>query len=200
MAASVCLVRRALIAAVLSLVSLSGCGGGDEVRSYKVPKASDRGEKGGPAAAAAGGEYRILGVMYPADDPVWFVKFTGPADKIARREAEFDKLAASVKLQANPEAVPTFTLPSDEWKPAGPRSIHAQTIRVDGLEVTITTSRGGAEGNAVRWAGQVGHPAAKDWKKYTREITADGGKGVRVDVTGPQNPSAGGMPPMMGGR
>jgi hypothetical protein len=168
------------------------------VRSYKVPRSSDKGDKAGPAVAEAG-KYRILGAMYPADDPVWFVKLTGPADQVARHEADFDKLAASVKLPADPAAVPTFTLPADTWKLAGPRSIHAQTIRVEGLEVTITTSRGGAEGNAIRWAGQVGYPDPKDVKKYTREIPADGVKGLRVDVSGPKNPSAGGMPPMIGG-
>jgi hypothetical protein len=209
MPASVRPVRRILIAAVLSLAGLSaGCNDGDEVRAYKVPKTSDRGARGGPVAAE-GGEFRILGSAFPAENPVWYFKFTGTADDLAKYEADFDKLAASVKLQG--DAVPAFTLPQG-WELGGPREVSRggvtvrfeQTIKLGPtdapLEITISRAQGGLRSNVARWAGQVDNPAPYNVPAYTREFEAEGVKGVRVDVKGPTNPSGGMRPPMSGGR
>ena len=195
MAESVRPVRRVLLtAAVLSLAGLAaGCGGGDEgVRSYTVPRSSDRGEKAGQAAAEAG-DNRILGAAYPADNPVWYFKFTGTAADVAKYEADFDKLAASVKLQG--DAVPAFALP-EGWTLGGPRDVSRggvtvrfeQTIRAGDSEITVSRAGGGLRENVARWARQVGYPAPFNLPAYTREFQADGVKGVRVDVKGPVNP------------
>lgn len=197
--------RRARPAVVLAvLCTAAGCGGGEGVTSYRAPKSTEStGRAPGPAgpaagaAGAAGGEYRILGAMYPADDPQWFLKLTGPADAVAKNEADFDKLAASFALPAGGSKVPAFTPPGG-WRRAGPRSIHAETVRTpDGLEMTVTASVGGVKANVDRWAGQVGAADAPD---ATRPFEAAGVKGLRVDLKGPKNPAAGGMGPMMGKR
>jgi hypothetical protein len=196
MAASSCPVRRVLLtAAIFSLAGLAaGCGGGEEgVRSYSVPKSSDKSEKGGPAVAAAGGEYRILGAAYPAENAVWYFKFTGTAADVAKYEADFDKMAASVKLQG--DAVPTFTLP-EGWTLGGPREVSRggvtvrfeQTIRAGDSEITVSRADGGLVANVSRWAKQVGDLNVRDPVRATREFQADGVKGVRVDVKGPLNP------------
>src|SRR5262245_23695525 len=98
-----------LSAALIACVALVpvGCGGGEGVNSYNVPKTTDTG-RGGPIAA--GGEYRILGGMFPADDPEWFFKLAGPADALNTYEAGFEQLLGSVSLQPG-GAPPDFTPP-----------------------------------------------------------------------------------------
>lgn len=200
--------RRLGPVAVLAVLWASGCADPEGVSSYRAPRTVEptgKGPAGLPAGhpevgpTAAGGEYRILGAMYPADDPAWFLKLTGPADLVAKAEIDFDKLAATVKLRG--DSAPEFALPAG-WRLAGKRSIHAETARTpDGLEMTVTASRGGVAQNVGRWAGQVGQSfAAADLAKVTKPIEAAGGKGLRVDVRGPQNPLATGMAPMMGGK
>src|SRR5881409_1017473 len=71
----------------------AGCGGDDGIRSYSVPRSTEREARPEPA-----GDYRLLGAMFPAADPVWFFKFNGPAEQVTEFEADFDKIMASVKL------------------------------------------------------------------------------------------------------
>lgn len=192
----------ALVAA--AAIGALGCGAGDGITVTTVPK-SEKGDKDAPPAA---GGYRILGALVPAGQPgwFWFFKFTGTADQIAAHEAEFDKLAKSVKLQADPTALPAFELPAG-WTRTGPRVMGAGgpvQVRFDevlkvgpdaGLECTVSYAGGGAKGNLDRWAGQVG---ATDAGKATTEFDANGVTATRVDLRGPKKPSMGG--PMMGGK
>ena len=190
---------------VVATILVAGCGPNDGVRSYSVPKTPE--PKPNPPAvvdaapdAKDGAEYRILGGMFPADDPVWFFKLTGKASAVADHEAEVDQLLASVRLPAGGKDVPTWELPPG-WKSGGKESIHADTLLFGPadkpLKLTVTPAMGGVSGNVQRWAGQVGAPA-DDTSKYTRPIeTKTGTKGLRVDVTGPKNPVGG---PMMGKR
>ena len=185
---------------VAVLLALAGCGEREGIKSYTVPRAS---EKSGPVAV---GEYRILGAVYPAESPVWYFKLTGPAAELAKHETDFDAFIASVKLAG--DALPTFTLPNG-WKTAGPKTVGSgnfkfrfdETIKIGDLELTISQAQGGLVGNVDRWSGQVGGPEVMigNVGKYTREFAAAGGKGIRVDVKGPKNP-AGGRPMMGGGR
>jgi hypothetical protein len=180
-----------LLTAAGLLVSL-GCGPNEPIRTYEVPKP----EGTGPA----GGDFRILGAMFPADDPQWFFKLTGKADALAAHEAEFDKFLASVRFPAGPEKPPAYDLP-DGWRSEGPRGMRADTVRFgpadSPLELTVIAAMGGAQENVKRWAGQLG--TTTDFARDTREITTkEGVKGVRVDLTGPKDPGAGG--PFMGGR
>lgn len=188
-----------LPAALVAAVALApvGCGGGDGVEKYTAPKATDAG-RGGLAAEA--GEYRLLGAMFPADDPVWFFKYNGPAAEVARYEADFDKLVASVRLSGN--APLEFTPPEGWVRGPGRAGIVVATVKTkDGKqEVTLTQSAGGVEQNLSRWVGQIGlRPGADDVAKYTKVIDAGNAKGRRVDLTGPKDPTTS-RGPMMGGR
>lgn len=188
--------RFAVPVVALGLLSLAGCGPGEEVRSYTVPKPTDQ---AGPEAGK--GDYRILGAMFPADKPAWFFKLTGKADALAAHEAAFEKFLASVKFPNGPDKPPAYDLP-DGWKSDGPRGMRADTIRFGSadspLELTVIGAMGGPKENVDRWAGQLG--AKADFAKATKEITTpDGVKGLRVDVTGPKNPTGSGGP-FMGGR
>jgi hypothetical protein len=183
--------------AALGLLTLVGCGSGEGIRSYTVPTTSER---TGPVAADQG-DYRILGAMFPADDPAWFFKLTGKADALAAHEAAFDKFLASVKFPNGPDKPPAYDLP-DGWKSEGPRAMRVDTIRFGPadrpLQLSVSSAGGGAKGNVQRWADQVGSGA--DFARATKEITTAGGvKGLRVDLTGPKNPAGAGGP-FMGGR
>jgi hypothetical protein len=175
--------------ACLALVP-AGCGGDSGVHSYDVPKST------APAPAAAG-EYRLLGLMVPADNPEWFFKYAGPADDLTKYEADFNKLAASVQLAAGG---PEFTPPEGWKKGPGRQFVFATVQSADGKqEVTVTQSAGGVDQNLTRWLGQIGlKPGADDAAKYTTVIDGKGVKVRRVDLRGPQNPATK-RGPMMGG-
>jgi hypothetical protein len=189
------MLRLAAPLVALGLLTLVGCGPGEEVRSYSVPKPNE------PATPAASqGDYRILGAMFPADEPAWFFKLTGRADALAAHEAAFDKLLASVKFPDGSAKPPTYDLP-DGWKSEGPSGIRSDTIRLvpgdKSLELSVIKAMGGPKENVDRWAGQLG--AKADFAKATNEITTAGGvKGLRVDVTGPKDPASSGGPFMRG--
>src|SRR5438552_1096518 len=103
----------ALLLAGVALFA-AGCGSDEAIHTYKVPKTTERDVKR-PAT------YRILGAIYPADNPVWYFRLAGSVEQVGRYEAEFDKLAASVKQQADAAAVPAFDLPTG-WTKTGPRT------------------------------------------------------------------------------
>jgi hypothetical protein len=176
-----------------------GCGGPDPVESYKAPKSTEREKKdlGGEA-----GEYRMFGAMYPADNPVWFFKFSGPANAVSKYEEDFDKILASVKFTGEKL---DFTAPAG-WQRGGGRAggVVATAKTPDGkYEVSLTHLPGmaaGVEGNLNRWVKQIGlKPGLSDVATYTKNIESNGVKGVRVDLKGPNDPATKGMPPFAGG-
>ncbi len=138
-------------------------------------------------------------------------------EHIAKYEAEFDKMVATVRLapqQKDPHAepeLPEFTLPTG-WIRTGPRLVRREgmpiriqeTLRFgpaeDPLEITITRSGGSPLDNIGRWATQVGHPypRTEELSRISREFQASGVRGLRVDLDGPKNPAGGSRPKMMG--
>jgi hypothetical protein len=189
----------ALPLALLAGVALApvGCGGDEGVRKYDTPKTTEPGPKIGPTAS---GDYRLLGLMVPADDPQWFFKYNGPADHLTKYEADFDKLAASIQLVGG---APDYTPPAG-WKKGPGRDgfvkVFGTVITDDGKqEVSITQSAGGVGMNLSRWVGQIGlKSGADDEAKYTTVIDGRGVKVRRVDLRGPQDPATK-RGPMMGG-
>lgn len=190
---------------------VAGCTRDETIQTYEIPKPA---EYRSTARAEPVTEYRTLGAMFPADEPVWFFKFSGRADLVGRYEADFDRLIASVRLQPDRDGepqLPQFTAPAD-WLRTGRRVVRRggialtidETLRFgpadDPLEITVTRSGGGVGQNVARWADQVGYKYSKpeELSRAVRRVTADGVEGLRVDVSGPKNPAAG-RGPMMGG-
>ena len=181
----------------------TGCGPADTVATYKVAK-PDEPARPTPPPSVDAGEYRFLGAMFPADDPVWFVKFAGPADAVAAQADKFDAFLKSFKVKAG---TPEWTLP-EGWTDGPTRDAMGITIRTvkagtgdAAVELTVSRAGGGVVGNVNRWAGQVGASTDGDTiVKYTKPISsADEVPGVKVDVSGPKNPAAA-RGPFMGGR
>lgn len=186
------------VALVVGLaVLLAGCGREEGVKAIDVPKTTESGKKADVPAK----EYRMLGAMFPADNPAWFFKFSGPSDEIAKYEGEFDELLKSVKVTGADSL--DFTAPKGWQKGPGREGfvkVYATATPPDGkYELTITQSGGGVKGNLGRWVGQIGlKPGDDDLAKYTKPIeTTSGLKGLRVDLTGPTNPATKRNGPMM---
>jgi hypothetical protein len=184
---------------LFAAASAVGCGGGEGVKAYSVPRQAEA------TAKEATGPYRLLGAMVPADDPVWFFKLSGPTDGLTKYEGGFDQLMASIRYK-DEKAVPDFTAP-EGWKLGGPRTTVKMgvAVKVDqtvtlpdpSLELTVSTSGGGVGQNLDRWVGILGHKASpSDRARFTKVVDSAGGKVLRVDIRGPKNPNAGG--PMMG--
>jgi hypothetical protein len=174
-------VRRASAFAVL-LFALAGCGEPD-VRTYTAPK---------PHPAPADFGFRILGAMVPAEEPVWFFKMTGPATDVNAQEAAFDAFLASVTFPDGPGKPPKWTVP-EGVKVGPPKEFRFATLIFGGdnpAELSVSEAKGGKDANLTRWAGQVG---TTDTAKATAPIKVGGLPAVKVTMTGPKNPGAGGM-------
>lgn len=173
------------------LVASPGCGGTEPITTYTVPR----------SAEAKRPTYRILGAVYPQDKPVWYFKFTGTEDDIAKHEADFGRLMASVRAPVG-DKMPEFTLPL-KWVNIGERVTERMGIsnKTDAvlkigskdstLEVTVNRNDGGLGPNLIRWADQVD----ADYDPATiaesgSPFPANGMNGLRVDFRGPKNPSA----------
>ena len=165
-----------------------GCGG-DGVNSYSVPKTT---ELTRPAPAPAAGDYRLLGLMVPADKPVWFFKYNGTLDVVAKYEADFEKLAASIEYSG--DGPPTYTPPDGWQKGPGREMIYATVVTSDGKQ-EVGISQLPLKGDAVRsnlsrWVGMIGlKSGADDVNKYTKVIDGKGVKIRFVDLRGPKDPT-----------
>ncbi len=188
----------------LLLIALIGCAPEETIQTYDVPQAA---EYGGRRPLA--GDYRILGAMFPAEEPIWFLKFAGRADQVAQFQPEFDNLLKTIRLTPEKEGAqtiepPTFVAPAN-WTRTGPRLVARDgiTLRIfetlrfgppeTPMEITLTRSGGSTLDNIGRWATQVGlpQPTIEDLSKYTRVVSGDGLAVLRVDLAGPTNPSGG---------
>jgi hypothetical protein len=177
-----------------------GCGESDEIKTTKVPKAAAE------AKTESAGEYRIIGAMFPADEPQWFFKLAGPADKLEPIAPEFEKMLKTVRFPNGLKNAPVWDMPAG-WQSGGPNpgKMAVDTIRLgppeSPLEATLTQVGGEPVANVGRWAGQVGVTGftAADLPKYTKPLEAQNIKGLWADVRGPKNPAAA-RGPFMGGR
>jgi hypothetical protein len=165
------------------------------VNSYTVPRTTATGR-----APVAAGDYRLLGAMFPANNPEWYFKYNGPADEVAKYEIDFDKLIKSARLGDN--GLLEFA-PPEGWQKGPERGgvVVATAKTTDGKqEVTLTRlppAPDGAEANLTRWVKMIGlSPSADDMKKYTT-VEAGNVKGLRVDLRGPKDPTTSKGGPMV---
>lgn len=163
---------------------MTGCGGPD-VRSYVVPKPHDV-----PGfAPETATEFRILGAMVPAENPVWFFKAAGSASQIAAFEADFDAFLKSLTFPGGPGQPPKWSV-AEGVKTGPPREFRYATLLfpVNGqtVELAVSEAKGGLQANLDRWAGQVG---AKSTDGATSPVTLGPVAGLKVSLVGPKNPS-----------
>ncbi len=140
---------------------------------------------------------RILGAYIPG--PVadgmqrwWVFKMRGGPETIGKRQADFDRFLASIRLPVANGEDPGFQLP-DHWKTSsatdGISKLNIRTgHRLTPTYMTMSDVGGTLLENINRWEGQVGLPptAEADLPKLWREMkTADGVTIYRLDLKGP---------------
>ncbi len=194
---------------------MGGCGPGEEIRTYEVPKEAP------PLSArvAASGEPtdRMLAAILPAGDEAWFWKVVGPVgavDAVAPQVAEF---LVSIR-PAEGDGPPTWTLP-DGWTEGEGSALRTATIYIPSegqtLELSVIRSSwqegGGPAGllaNVNRWRRQMqlAPTTAERLDEYVEEVPVGDVRLMLVNLngrfqgSGMSAPFAGAMGgPMMGG-
>jgi hypothetical protein len=177
-----------------ALLVLAGCQEQEQIRRYTAPKESmpepDR--------------VRMLAVMVPRGQDVWFFKFVGPKRAITDHEADFDALIRSVRFLERGEAPVTWTTP-EGWSQQPAAGLRYATLRFgpkeNRLEITISKlgpEAGNVRQNIDRWRGQLNLPPLDDaeYQKLLDNIEVDGTKATRVDLVAVRGEAPAGHPPM----
>ena len=204
---------RFLLAVVLAVVAV-GCHQDDPIRAYTVPKETKPGEDAGDVAefkydpVDGPDKMRMLVTVVPSGDGYfWAVRFFAPAPVVDHYEADYDSFIASIKLPANSNEKPTYTMPKG-WRTGTAPSAMAANLRVGTLHTgpkakpvemyLASPVRDDLLGNVNRWRVQfVGLPetTAADLKGQVKEVMVDGKPATRVDLRGPGVAGGGGMKP-----
>jgi len=183
--------------AMLTVILLAGCNSQDAIRGYTVPKSTEPVLP--PKQVETVGEVRLLGAVIPTGEGKfnWFVKCVGPVETVNAAEKDIDAFLASLKIVGEaPNKKLEWKLP-DGWKISpGERAMRTATFLVGPagktVELYISTPMGGGTlENVNRWrTGDAGLPAINNGElpSCTSEVTIDGTKALRVDLTGPGVP------------
>lgn len=189
------------------LIALGGCQQNEGVVTYKVPTKI-------PEQLLPEKE-RMLAVMVPRGEKVWFFKVLGPKSAVDLIADSFQDFVTSIQFDSRGE--PELSMLPDQWRRGADKAMRFATIDINtpkkqlDLSVSFLTSPGTTEGekwdayvvqNVDRWRGQVGlGPSTQKWSGGEPiEIAAAEGMSVLVDIIG--DPGSGGaasmgMPPMM---
>jgi|GEM_PF-2044076 len=140
-----------------------------------------------PPANVVGGKSRILGVVLPQGETIWFFKIGPvPADSLDPYVKAFDDFVATIRPGADEKTAPTFEAPA-AWK-QGPKTQFSfgSYMLSDNIKLTVTPSAGGVPQNINRWRGQVGLAPiqSENSADLGREISLGGQKAYRVDLVG----------------
>lgn len=195
---SLCETLMRIAVVVVGVWCLPGCTEQEPIRTTQVPKSQE------PDAATAK-EYRIIGAMFPAEEPVWFFKLAAPAEDLDAIAADFEKMLGTVRFPNGTKNLPIWDMP-EGWKSGGenPAKMATDTIviPVGKGEVVATVTRAGGDtpSNVKRWADQVGMASFNpmDLSSCTKPL-ATTPPGLWTDVRGPKNPNVS-RGPFMGGR
>jgi hypothetical protein len=163
----------------------TGCQEQEQIRSYDVPKES-------VAGGAAVERQRLLAVMVPREQHVWFFKLMGAEQAVSEATPAFDRFLASVHFTDQEREPIQWTVP-EGWKSIpGAGELYGrlrQEEKEPALDITITRLPPGAKdprANINRWRGQLGLGllSEDELKKLIGNVKVDGVEGTRVDFTG----------------
>jgi hypothetical protein len=169
---------------VCAALLLAGCQEQEPIRSYDVPKET--------IAVGPPEKQRLLAVMVPRENHVWFFKLMGNEQAVGEQAPVFDRYLASVRFTDQEREPLRWTVP-EGWKQIpGAGELYAR-LRQDGkepaLEITVTKLPPGAKdprSNIDRWRGQLGlGPIGDDeLNKLVGNVKVDGVESTRVDFLG----------------
>lgn len=193
--------------ATLGLLALLGCGAGDGVRSYTVPRSTEATRGTMPVVPEGEPKGRLLGAIIPVPNTEvsWFVKFSGAIANVEPHETAFDEFLASIRVTDDPRKPPTFTAPPG-WTEGAPRQMRVATFSPPGgkgPDLYISSPFAGSlSENVNRWRDEVGarRVTEEELPTVTKEVLLGTVKAYKVDIRGPLDPTGKKMGPFMGGR
>jgi hypothetical protein len=186
--------------ALAMALAVAGCSDSESIRVLDEPKPQP---PAAPTIPADQKQYRTLAAMVPADTGGkdnahwWFFKMSGKAEAIARSEADFDKLIATVHSSASADEPISWELPLG-WQRTEGSAMRFATLKAPGGEAEVAVSQAGGSVvfNAQRWWGQLwGEDKAIEitpvnMDAYVRRQVVKGRLILRVDMSGPKDPNA----------
>lgn len=196
--------RLALIGlAVLAI----GCRRPESIARYRVPKERAAEPR---ATAPAGESARMLGAIVPHRSQTWFLKLTGPPERVAAAADDFQAVVRSLRFEGDE---PQWQLPPT-WKRRAGSGMRFATLEISSegatpLEVSVTMLGRDPAGddaayvlqNVNRWRGQLGVPplAADQLAAETKSLDLADGVATLVDITGRSQGDGMSPPPFAGG-
>ncbi|QDV65675.1 hypothetical protein [Crateriforma conspicua] len=198
--------RRRFLAVVpfcflVTAVVLAGCDNEASVRTYTIPTTVPPQLQSSPQ--------RMLAVMVPVDQDVWFYKIQGPADAIGGVEADFKDF---VKARTYVDNAPDLSELPEGWRRGGEKPFRFASIDINTpdkqLDLSISKLTAGDDWdqfvvmNVNRWRGQVGLPDSDErWAGGTAfDVDAVESDAVLADLVGDGDAGTSGMsmPPFAG--
>ncbi len=170
------------MAALLSL----GCPD-TEIRTYDAPKP----------------DVRLLAVMLPHGDDVWFFKLVGPAKEIAEKKKAFETFLHSVEFTDKADPPIKWERPND-WRQGPVSKMRYATVLLGSeeqpLELTVTQfpkKANSVKRSVNRWRAHIGlRPMYVDeLGEVTKSIELPAGPATWVDLTSRTPELGGDMPP-----
>jgi len=170
---------------VCAALVLVGCQEQEQIRSYDVPKET-------ATVGASAEKQRLLAVMVPHADHVWFFKLMGNAQAVGEQAPVFDRFITSIRFTDQQREPVQWAVPEGWNQIPGAGELYAR-LRQDGknpaLEITITRLPAGAKdprANINRWRGQLGLGpiSEKQLEKLIGNVKVDGVESTRVDFIG----------------
>jgi len=154
-------------------------------------------------------KFRTLAALIPGDSlgegPTWWVfKLSGPADVVAKREAEFNAFIDSVRVSSDRDQPIDWTLPSG-WTKGDERQMRFATLvspEPDKSEIAVSRAGGTVFQNVQRWYIQLcgkeneNDVNAANLYDHARKRVVNDRLVIQVNFAGPKDPNAG--TPMMG--
>jgi hypothetical protein len=174
----------------------------EEIQHYRVPKE----DTGAETESKEPVPTRLLGIIVPQDNPLWFFKLSGPASAVGEQKDAFDRFISSVRFKNTGDKPVSWTLPEGWKEEAGGNAFSYATMRFQSqgvpLELTVSYFKNGSGSllaNINRWRGQLNLGSISEAKlpELTKPIEVDGSKGTFVDMLGTASAKGGGMRPPM---
>jgi hypothetical protein len=168
------------------MILLAGCQR-EQIETYEAPRIKAQVNEG-PAPI----KVRMLAAIVQHGQQTWFFKLTGPEREIARIQADFDKLLASIQFKDEAERPVSWTLPQG-WQEEKGKQLRYATVYPDprnkAIEMTAVSlgrEAGSLLANINRWRGQIGLPGVteKELSGLTRSTRIDGQEATLVDMRG----------------
>jgi hypothetical protein len=158
-----------------------------EIRSFDAPKS----------------DVRLLAVILPHGEEVWFFKLAGPAKEVSESREAFETFLNTVKFNDQGDPPIEWTRP-ENWRQGPVNKMRYATLLLGSeeqpLELTVTRlpkKSSSVKRNVNRWATHIGlRPMMVDQvDKVTKRVTLPAGAATWVDLTSRTPEMPGEMPP-----